>query len=290
MVIEPHFEVASSFSEGLAAVKIGPMYGYIDRTGRIVIEPRFAGAVSFSEELGKVKVNSKWGYINKAGKFVIQPQFEDCGSFSEGLAEVKTGNGWGYIDAVGNIVIKPQFSGADSFSQGLASVKIKDLWGYINKQGRIMIAPRYLSAKPFYKGIGVVTQDSDAAFQSAIVHYETWAYIDTKGHELEGQQRHIDGHGNADLIFYKNVRISLWSRPTGATVYLVPLYDWENDPNIINDDRKLSRYQVAQGNTDVTTSQPEKVFEGVYVLNGLRKSINVDVTEGGDQFFGVSFP
>lgn len=79
------------------------------------------------------------------------------------------------------------------------------------------------------------------------------------------------------------------SRPTGAIVYLVPLYDWENDSDMINDDRKLSPYRVSQGNTDVRTFQPEKVFKGVFVLSGQRIAINIDVNMWSNRKFQVDF-
>lgn len=290
LVIAPRFEAANSFSEGLAAVKVGTHYGYIDHIGRLAIEPRFDGAVSFSAGLAKVNVHSKWGYINRVGTLIIQPQFEECGSFAEGLAEVKIGANWGYVDPTGKIIIKPQFSEADSFSEGLASVKIKDRWGYINKLGNIEITPQYLSAKPFYKGIGIVTQLKSGIPPGVIVYFETWAYINTKGTVLAEQTRHVDNVGASEFgAFYYEVEISLNSRPAGAIVYLVPLYDWENDPDIMNDDRRLSRYRVAQGNTNVKTKQPEKVFKAIFVLNDRRIAIDVDVIAQGNDSFRVEF-
>jgi hypothetical protein len=37
MVIKPQFDMAGDFSEGLAQVKIGNKWGYIDKTGRFAI-------------------------------------------------------------------------------------------------------------------------------------------------------------------------------------------------------------------------------------------------------------
>lgn len=50
------------------------MYGYIDRTGKVVIHPKFDEARDFSEGLARVEMNSKWGYIDKKGKFVWNPK------------------------------------------------------------------------------------------------------------------------------------------------------------------------------------------------------------------------
>jgi len=85
------FMVASSFSEGLAAVcPLGSnRYGYIDKTGKVVIEPQFESAGDFSEGLAAVSMNGKFGYIDVNGQFVIQPQYLDAEKFYGGVASVK---------------------------------------------------------------------------------------------------------------------------------------------------------------------------------------------------------
>ena len=113
---------AFSFSEGVAAVWIGPQWGYIDKTGKIAIQPLFNDAYEFSDGLAIVKIGTKYGAIDKTGKTVIQPQFDRAYRFSQGLAAVQISNKWGYIDKTGNLVIQPQFDEAYHFSQGLAAV------------------------------------------------------------------------------------------------------------------------------------------------------------------------
>jgi hypothetical protein len=48
--------------------------GYIDRTGAVVIRPQFDGAHMFCQGLAQVKVGTKWGYIDKTGKYVWEPR------------------------------------------------------------------------------------------------------------------------------------------------------------------------------------------------------------------------
>jgi len=42
----------------------------------MVIAPQFSDAYGFSEGLAQVKEGSKWGYIDKAAKMVIPPQYD----------------------------------------------------------------------------------------------------------------------------------------------------------------------------------------------------------------------
>ena len=55
----------------------------------VVIQPQFDQAGSFAEGLARVQVGNQWGYINQQGKFVMQPQFEEANPFTEGLALVR---------------------------------------------------------------------------------------------------------------------------------------------------------------------------------------------------------
>ena len=100
-------------------------YGYINEDGQMVVNPMFESARSFGEGLAAVCVGhgcyikplgetkqdgeeQKWGFIDKAGKMVIPPQFANVNDFHEGLAAASVGDKWGYIDKTGKFVINPQ--------------------------------------------------------------------------------------------------------------------------------------------------------------------------------------
>jgi hypothetical protein len=65
-------------------------FGFIDQSGRTVIEPRFNYARCFSEGLAAVRTDTGWGFVDKSGGFAIQPKYSpnsdyyDWPSFSEG--------------------------------------------------------------------------------------------------------------------------------------------------------------------------------------------------------------
>lgn len=81
-------------------------YGnYIAQTGKFVINPQFDEAGDFSEGVSLVLIGDdktgKWGGIDKQGTFVINPQFDFAGDFSEGFALARIGDDetgkWGFI-------------------------------------------------------------------------------------------------------------------------------------------------------------------------------------------------
>ena len=147
---------------------VGGRWGFADQSGGTVINPQFDRAEVFAEGLAPVKMG-RWGYVDHAGKVAINPQFDRADEFSEGLAAVKLGGGgpgpfddprpwspfhgggggrYGYINPEGKYIINPQFDDAGSFSGGLAAVKMGK-WGYIDKTGKVVINPQFDEALPF---------------------------------------------------------------------------------------------------------------------------------------------
>ncbi len=94
--------------EGVAA----SLAGYVDASGALVIEPRFNVAGGFSEGLAAVGVGEnddvmKYGYIDKTGTVVIPIDYQIAGfDFSAGVACVSYGYGGSpsYIDKTGKVI------------------------------------------------------------------------------------------------------------------------------------------------------------------------------------------
>jgi DNA-binding transcriptional regulator/RsmH inhibitor MraZ len=169
IVIQPQFEGASDFSEGLAVIatsKNGYREGYIDETGRIVIRPKFDRATGFSEGLAAVGFgefrlhgggNHRWGFIDKSGRLVISPRFYDePGGFSDGMCVVGNRQGKnGYIDKKGRLVIPYKYIWAGHFFEGLTCVNVGDHFGFIDKTGSMVIEPKFTSPGGFNEGLSL---------------------------------------------------------------------------------------------------------------------------------------
>lgn len=178
-IIEPGFEDACNFSDGLALVKENDLYGYIDHNGNYVIPPQFLNASSFSEGYAAVTYDEcKYGYIDKQGNMIIEPQYKHAGSFTDGLARVfdYSRDRYGYINSNGDVVIDFQFEYADDFCFGLASVYDSSAkkYGYIDTNGNIVIPCQFERAHSFTAdGLARVDCDNDNS-----------SYIDRDGNFL----------------------------------------------------------------------------------------------------------
>jgi hypothetical protein len=190
--IEPRFDAAYDFSEGLAPVDVAyddsSGYGYIDTSGDVVIEQQFASADPFSDSLAAAGTvdqgdGGKWGSIDTSGTLVVPMQYFAPPVFSEGLAAVSAGvdQGWSFIDKTGATVLGP-FRSAGNFSEGLAYVDWVDGRGFIDKNGdRVIELPEGLTCETwpeegFSEGLAMVKSQ-----EGEVVLY---GFIDTSGDQV----------------------------------------------------------------------------------------------------------
>ncbi|WAP70371.1 WG repeat-containing protein [Jiella pelagia] len=141
-VVAENFDSVKEFSEGMAAVEINGVWGFIDAGGNLAISPQFRAAKDFKESAAAVQAQSGyWGYIGLDGNWVLKPQFISAGEFSEGLAWVSVNvdarlgfNRYGLINHDGQLVYPAVFEDALNFRQGLAAVRILNRWGYLDRR------------------------------------------------------------------------------------------------------------------------------------------------------------
>lgn len=132
-------------------------FTFIDTGGRVISAARFDGAMWFSEGLAPVKVGSLWGFLNKDGAMAIVPQFDDAMPFSDGAAAVRHSGLYGYIDKSGAAVIPAQYKQASDFHEGLAWVGDRESgYSYIDHHGKQAFRGRFVQATNFYHGLAHV--------------------------------------------------------------------------------------------------------------------------------------
>jgi hypothetical protein len=200
--ISPRFsrdKELSSFSDGLARIRVNRKYGYIDRNGDFAIEPRFLEAEKFVEGMARVVVVDEpcwyvsdhacgkvgvlpWGtpeaeglpfckytFVNKSGK-LLDREFDRIRDYGEEMAPARVDGEWGYIDSEGRTVIKPSFDDAWPFSDGLARVRVRGKFGFIDTSGAYVKHPIFERAEDFADGLAPVEQTG-------------YHFIDTRGEQ-----------------------------------------------------------------------------------------------------------
>lgn len=108
-------------------------WGYKDELGKVAIEPLYDEAYNFSEGLAGVEIGEKVGFINTAGEMVIPAIYDSVTSFKEGLASVTLNDKCAYIDKEGNEVFGFDYEAATCFTNNIALVKKDGKWGYMDR-------------------------------------------------------------------------------------------------------------------------------------------------------------
>jgi len=183
IVIEPRFDYATDFSEGLAWVKTGDTWRIVDENGQITDAPQvpvdkttvpqpFSGGLSriTAGLSGGLYFDFSDGFVDRNGQMVIKKIFVKAGNFHDGLARVESrSGGYGFIDTSGNMVIEPKFSRADDFSEGLAPVQVSlgGKLGFIDRTGKFVIEPQFTEASRFSEGLARIYAESKSRFGSS---------------------------------------------------------------------------------------------------------------------------
>ena len=156
IVIEPQWDEAESFSNGLAAVSLNGKYGYINTSGQLIITPTWEYVSKFNESGTAFVIqnmdNPEVGFINTKGEYIATTQYTACHGYGENLLTVCQNGKWGFIDVNGNTIIEPQYTDASVFSNGLANVEIDGVGAYINKEGNVIWGPNEMFSQSVYLG------------------------------------------------------------------------------------------------------------------------------------------
>lgn len=161
----------------------GNKWGFCDSTKKIIIEPGYDKAHFFHEGLAHVEIelqpgepgtmpytsNTRHGFIDRSGKVVIPAIYLFAGDFNEGLAPVLTvSNEYFYINTSGERTIRRKYEYAEGFYNGLAivgkKIEHKMKYGVINKKGEILVPFVYDRIGPFREGLAWVIKDSKAGY------------------------------------------------------------------------------------------------------------------------------
>lgn len=149
------------------------LYGYKDRTGKIVILAKYDWVDTHKMyTIATVVLHSKWFCINKKDSILFEPYIFDNGRdyLHEGLFRYLENGKIGFANLKGEKVISANFDFVSPFQNGLACFNIGGhnkqideyssweggLWGFIDKKGEIVINSVYEIVYPFKGGYAEV--------------------------------------------------------------------------------------------------------------------------------------
>lgn len=173
-VISYSYKEAYPFEEGMAKVRKGDKYGFINPKGKAIGKIKYTVILPFTGSYCRVAVGGsykdgvlkgeKWGFMNKRGEEILPPEYDEIGEFEDGIAFIRKGNKYGLINDDIDILLEPKQAAVGTFDRFgycwfAASGKVnkksgkleKGKYGLINKEGEILIEPKYAFIGYFYK-------------------------------------------------------------------------------------------------------------------------------------------
>ena len=109
---ERFYAVALPFSEDRAVVLTGEgRWCVLDRAMNLLFCVECDELGSYSEGMAPVRVGDRWGYIDTEGRVAVEPFYDYCGAFLDGCAIVRKGELYGVIDKNGAL-LRPMSSSA----------------------------------------------------------------------------------------------------------------------------------------------------------------------------------
>jgi hypothetical protein len=239
--INPSFDDAKPFSEGLAAVQIGEKWGFVDASGKQAIRPQFTAAYSFREGVATAEANSSSVLIDRSGNVLASGFSFLEGIVSHGRIPARKDDKSGYLDLRGRVAIPFVYDSVRSFSSGLAAVEKAGKWGYVDTGGRLIIPFEFDDAGLFGSGlapvkIGTRTAFIDTsgriAFDVAAEHAAGFIARDENSGWLIGGDSQLSRFWTADHKFgYVNTSGDVIWGPADGSPDHPPLFGWSDDLN-----------------------------------------------------------
>jgi hypothetical protein len=204
VIIEPKYEIAGDFNEGLAVVSVNGQFGYINKNDEFIIQAKYDATYRFSNGFAAVEIDGLWGYINKQGEMTIDPQYDRAYSFDEhGIAQVVTNMKTLFINKAGdeefvvpsnykcNIIFSHMMNGYSVIYKSLLNSKA----GLIDRNGKTILEPDYELVRYISDGLASVYKD------------EKWGFVNRSGEiVIEPKYEHTSYFSDGLAYFSENER------------------------------------------------------------------------------------
>jgi len=136
-------------------------WGYLTKAFRWRLEPAYEDARDFHNGLAAVKQDGRWGFIYANGRWAIQPQFQAADDFDDASAS----NDFEEPSGRDRDRRRANRAGRELSTAGLyAMIKLDGRWGYINRAANGGLAPQFTQAQPFVRGLARVARGDSFAY------------------------------------------------------------------------------------------------------------------------------
>lgn len=102
--IEPIYDHADAFFNGITKVKKDEKYGFLNKHGIEVVPLIYDNISEFYEDVAKITINKKMGYITRDGFEILPPEYDEISGFHSGFGFARKGTSNVCVDKTGKII------------------------------------------------------------------------------------------------------------------------------------------------------------------------------------------
>ncbi len=284
-----------NFSDGLAWVKSGNSYGFINLKAQLVIPFNFQIVSDFENGYAVARKEGLFGCINTKGDAIIPFVYDGIDIPTNGICRVKKGKGrqgrWGAVNLQNKTIIPFEYSLIYPFKDGVARMRQGRNWGLISDQGKTIIPPSISCdfLGDFEKGIAMVGMERwvEDTPTGPVVRYKKQGYIKKDGtYLLEPVYDKIEGFEE------------IWQKEEGiARIYKNGKVGYVNYKGIIEleavYDETYRFDTVWRNNTGISPAKKDGKYgyldhNGNEIIPCVYQEISADFMQVGEDSLGVA--
>ena len=243
-VIEPVYDYAENFSEGVAVVRTGENYQVINTSGTVVFDnnntilPFRNGMAAF---MNMKEDTLLYGYIDTKGKIIIEPSFIFADSFNEeGQAYVALPGGKSYqlIDKTGKVLETYEVDLVGNytyaFEDGYILYGVTDTmkYGVLKVDGTTVLEPIYSAISYLGRDLFAVKSPE---LESYSVMFDPSALFNASGKQLTDYTLYDVQHFNGDYSSAANDTYVYFMDSSGKEITSLPSFDGEGKLLLLGD-------------------------------------------------------
>lgn len=183
------------------------LWGYIDKKGEFIVEPKYDTANDYFQGLALVEKDGYFGMLDSDGREILKTEFTNINKVENGYMTAFKDKEVKIFDCLGGEVkLKNKYRNIGVFSDDLFNVLIMDeeenlKFGYIDKTGEEVLAPKYSLAYPFNLGRAIVKdRDKYMVIDKKGKVFKTLEYEDIKPSKQPGKYIYSSTGENFGLL------------------------------------------------------------------------------------------
>lgn len=243
-VIEPSYDYAENFTEGVAIVRTEENYKVINTSGKVIFDnnntilPYSNGMAAFMN----IKEDTLlYGYIDTNGKIIIEPSFIFADSFNEeGQAYVALPGGKKYqlIDQTGKVLETYEVDLGGNYTYAyedgyiLYSVSDTMKYGVLRVDGTTVLEPIYSAVSYLGRDLFAVKSPE---LESYSVMFDPSALYNASGEQLTDYILYDVQHFNGEYASAANDTYVYFMDSSGKEVASLPSFDGEGKLSLLGD-------------------------------------------------------